>query len=173
MRRLALLALLLLAACARPPAALRGTFPALTPRDAQVKPPPPGTRVRWGGTIVSTTPERERTCFEVVSQPLDRRARPAEPDQTLGRFVACAPGFYDPVIWEKGREMTVAGTLGEPVTRRVEGHEYRAPVVHADTVYLWPERPNVVYYYDPWRFDSYYHPAWRWWGPPWRYGPWP
>lgn len=56
--------LLLLSACARPPAALRGSFGPLSPRDAQTR-AAVGERVRWGGEIVSTTPGRNETCFEL------------------------------------------------------------------------------------------------------------
>jgi outer membrane lipoprotein len=47
----------------------------------------------------------------MVSLPLDARARPRIVDQTYGRFEACAPGFFDPEIYEQRREMTVVGTV--------------------------------------------------------------
>src|SRR3989442_7827971 len=108
MRRSAhLLALpLFLAACARPPGALRGSFAPLTVRDAQTR-SAVGERVRWGGKIVNARPGKDSTCFEIVSKPLDHEARPLESDETLGRFVACAPGVYDPVIYAPGRDVNV------------------------------------------------------------------
>jgi outer membrane lipoprotein len=167
-RRAAALALALFAVgCARPPAALRGTYAPLGPAEARAR-DATGERVRWGGEIIRTTPEATETCFEILGKPLDGEARPREGDQTLGRFIACAPGFHDPAIHAAGREVTVTGTLAEPRTRPVGSYEYRFPVVRADTVHLWPERERVLYYYDPW-YDPF-------WGYPWGYpfwGPYP
>ena len=67
MHRLVLLTWLpVLAACApRIPPPLLGTFPELTVAQAQVQ-GVTGERVRWGGQIVSTTPQNNETCIEVV-----------------------------------------------------------------------------------------------------------
>jgi len=151
---------LLLGACARPPGALRGSFAPLTVRDAQAR-AAVGERVRWGGTIVNARPGKDSTCFEIVSKPLDEQARPVDSDETLGRFVACAPGFYDPEVYAPGREVTVTGTLAEPMSRKVGDYEYRFPVVKADTVYLWPKRPERIVYYNRW-LDWPWGPEWGW-----------
>ena len=67
MRRVWMLAVvLLLAACARPPVPLQGAYPPLTPSGA-LQPGTTGERVRWGGVIATTTPRNGDTCFEVVS----------------------------------------------------------------------------------------------------------
>ena len=160
MRRLACLFVLplLLTACARPPGALRGSFAPITVRDAQTG-NVVGQRVRWGGQIVSTKPGKDVTCFEIVSKPPDKQARPVDTDETLGRFVACAPGFYDPEVYAPRREVTVTGTLAETMTRNVGDYEYRFPVVQAETVYLWSRRQERVVYYDPW-----IDPFWPYWG---------
>jgi outer membrane lipoprotein len=99
------MSLLALSACARPPLDVAGEFSMTTVRDAQIA-ERPGERVRWGGTIVETRPQRDETCIEIVSLPLDRRARPHQTDQTFGRFLACASGFYDPEIHARGRDVT-------------------------------------------------------------------
>src|SRR5262249_36839351 len=126
-----------------------------------------GEAVRWGGEIVKARPGRGETCFEVLSKPLDRAARPRPVDETLGRFVACSAGFYDPAIYAAGRELTVAGTLAETSDRKVGDSQYRFPVVRADAVYLWPKRGPRPYYYDPWD-DPFWrpYPYWGWWPPP-------
>jgi outer membrane lipoprotein len=130
------LAIAMLAACARPPAVLRGDYASI-PVD-QARQGGATERVRWGGQIVRTTPERSETCFEVVAKPLDRAARPEPTDESSGRFVACAPGFYDPVLWQPGREMTAVGRVDGTVTARVGDADYRSPRLAADAVYLWP-----------------------------------
>jgi outer membrane lipoprotein len=158
--------LLLLAACATPPPVLSGSaFSEVTLQEAQGR-GLSGERVRWGGTIVSTTPGKDETCFEILSRPLDREARPRRTDQSDGRFVACARAFFDPAVYAPGREVTVIGTLQTPTVGKIGEYEYRFPRVAAETVFLWPEREAVqaYYYYDPWP-GPYWYPFWR----PWPY----
>jgi outer membrane lipoprotein len=147
----------MLAACMRPPARLAGSFPPTTVADAQAQ-DLIGGLVRWGGAIVSTQPGAAETCFEVVGHPLDRAARPLESDQTLGRFIACAPGFYEPAIYAPERRITVVGVIDTATTGKVGEYSYRFPRVRAETIYLWPERgPEPVVYYGPW---IYPYPFW-------------
>lgn len=154
---------LLAGGCARPPAALRGSFPPTTVADVQAG-AAVGERIRWGGEIVRTTPGAEDTCIEVMSQPLDRRAEPRAVDESYGRFVACAPGFYDPAIYAEKREVTVVGTVESFVDGQVGDRPYRFPKVRAETIYLWPKRePARVIYYDPWPYWGAY-PYWGPWG---------
>lgn len=152
------------AACARPPAALRGEFPPTTVADVQAR-ATVGERVRWGGVIVRTTPGAEDTCFEVMSKPLDRRAEPRTVDESYGRFVACVAGFYDPAIYAEDREVTVVGTVEGFVDGQVGERPYRFPKVRTEIVHLWPKREPrpVIYYYDPWPFLGPY-PYWGWFG---------
>jgi len=168
-RRLALLASLpVLAACARVPPQLQGIYPELSVAQAQAQ-SVTGERVRWGGEIVSATPQTGETCFEVVSQPLDRRMRPLPTDDTSGRFIACEPGFADPAIYAPKREITVVGTLEQPTSAKVGEYDYSFPKVRADAVYLWPKRePRDMAY--PYGYGGY--PGWGWgfgWGWGWPY----
>jgi len=159
-----LAALLVLAAC-RPPAPLQGTYTPLTPNGA-LQPGTTGEHVRWGGEIASTTPKNGETCFEVVSKPLDGRARPETTDQTDGRFVACSSGFYDPQVYEPGRQITVVGALEPPTAGKVGEAEYSFATVRADSVYLWPKRPRELGYYPYYGWGPY----WGWGGPWWGWG---
>jgi outer membrane lipoprotein len=155
-----------LAACATPPPVLSGgTFAELTVQDAQAR-DLTGQRVRWGGSIVATKPEKDQTCFEVVSRPLDREARPRRTDESDGRFLACAAGFFDPAVYSAGREISVVGTLQAPTVGKIGDYEYRYPRVAAEHVFLWPKREVVQasYYYDPWLTPIWY-PVWQ----PWPY----
>jgi outer membrane lipoprotein len=156
----------MLAACARPPRPIAGDFPPVQVSDVQ-RADHTGERVRWGGLIVQTRPEQNQTCFELVSLPLDARARPRLVDQTYGRFEACAPGFYDPAIYEERREVTVVGPVQDVVTGNVGAQEYRFPRVAAETVYLWPPRPDPSLYYDG-AYPSW--DPWPYWGGGWGFG---
>ena len=81
-----LLLVVAVAASARPPRDLGGTFPEITVGEAQ-RGVGAGTRVRWGGSIVTVDVDHRDTCFDMVSRPLDRWARPQETDATQGRFL--------------------------------------------------------------------------------------
>jgi outer membrane lipoprotein len=164
----------------RPPKPLEGEFEPSTVYDAQAS-DLTGQRVRWGGTIVSTTPEKDHTCLEIVSKPLDSRARPRPVDETYGRFDACGKGFYDPQIYSRGRDVTVVGTVEGSRTGKVGEYEYPFPRVDAETILLWPELPQYDYgsgYYYPYPAGVYVGPAWYpyyypyWWGayPYWGWG---
>jgi len=156
--------LALLAGCMRPPQPLAGDYANLTVADAQ-QGGYQGERVRWGGAIVETTQQSAETCFEILSMPLDARARPYPSDESYGRFTACSPGFYDPALFAPHREITVAGTLQEASRGKVGEYDYLFPRVAADAVYLWPTRPNVTYVYgDPYPY------GWGWGGWGWGWG---
>lgn len=147
-----------LSACATAPGPLRGEFSAVAPASGAVA---QGQRVRWGGSLIAAEPRAGETCFEVLARPLSESGRPYREDQAEGRFLACRPGFYDPALFDEGREVTFTGTVQGFETRRIGEYDYRYPLVAADVVYLWPPRREVeyIYAYDPWL--SHWGP---WWG---------
>ena len=61
--------------------------------------------------ILSTSNLGDRTCFEVLSRELDKYLRPSNEDFSDGRFIACKKGFQDPVVFSKGREITITGVI--------------------------------------------------------------
>lgn len=153
--------ILLASGCASTPEPLRGEFPAVNPQQAQTE-STTGQRVRWGGEIISATPRQNETCMEILGRALENdTARPVTSDNTQGRFIACAPGFYDPGVYAKGREITVVGTLGEPVSQKIGEYDYRYPHVAVEQLYLWAERldyngyPGGPPYYGPF-YDPFY-----------------
>ena len=135
MTRALLLLLLLPAACMRPPANLAGKFDPVTVPEAQAS-PREGVAVRWGGTLISTRPGNNQTCFEITSFELDGRARPRPSDHSPGRFIACASGFFDPAVYTPGREVTVVGALHGTTAGQVGQYDYTFPRVDAATVHL-------------------------------------
>lgn len=148
-------------ACSPVPQALRSEAVELSPAQARVA-GRTGLPVRWGGRIVATRPMGERTCFDVIGSALSVYARPRHmADDGSGRFVACAPGFYDPALYLKNREITVVGRIEgfEPPRQATPG--YAQPRVAATSVHLWPQAPNM----DP-RYP-YPRRPWPWWGWDW------
>lgn len=142
MKLLTALALgLTLTACATAPKPLQGQYSSLLPDQAATR-QTTGETVRWGGRIVSVEPRAQSSCFEVVAAPLNSAGRPQRVDQSEGRFIACRAGFYEPQVFQAGREITISGRIDGFETRKVGDYDYRYPRVAADVVYLWPERRN-------------------------------
>jgi outer membrane lipoprotein len=158
-----------LGACATVPAPLQGQFAPVTPKEALAN-NAQTTPVRWGGEIIAVDPKAGHTCFEVLGRELDSTARPIPHDPSLGRFLACREGFYDPEEFKQGRYLTVVGHIDGTEKGKIGEYDYTYPRVAADTVYLWPERSYVAapYYYDPWGPWGY-GPYWGgpYWGPYW------
>jgi len=132
----------LLSACATIPEPIAGDASQFSSTVAnQATPQAIGQRVRWGGVLVSTEPQTNRTCLELLARQLDRSARPiVGNDVHFGRFMACGPGFRDPAVYTQGREVTVVGELTGFTENLIGEYTYRYPMVTAQSIYLWPER---------------------------------
>ena len=151
---LAILAALLFSGCTSIPEQLKGEYASLNPENAAEK--DIGTSVRWGGVVLETRPEANHTCFEILSKQLENSMRPARADQSSGRFVACKPGFYDPEVFKKGREVTATGKLIHIDTRKVGEYDYHFPVLDIEFMSLWPKRRERAYYAYYGAFRPYY-----------------
>lgn len=158
---------LAVASCTTVPEQLQGEFPQLAP--SQVDPGAFGTRVRWGGVILATHHEENRTCLEILSRELDAYLRPEREDYTAGRYIACKDGFQDPEVFARGREVTTIGPIRNIRVREIEGFAYRFPVVDAERLVLWEKRRKVLVY------RGYHDPLYYPWGYPYwgRYRPFP
>lgn len=152
------IAVLALTGCATAPKPLQGEFASLSPEEAGQN-GRVGERVRWGGEIVAVETLATRSCFELLGKPLGDSARPSRRDESSGRFLACRDGFYDPALFEVGRDLTVIGSIEAIEPRRIGEFDYRYPRLAAEVIYLWPQRePYAVYpmhfwggyYADPW-----------------------
>lgn len=153
-----LLAALALVGCAITPQNLQGEYVATDPRQN----PEPGTPVRWGGDIVRVETKADRTCFQVLGRALGSDARPRRIDATIGRFLACHEGFFDPALYRRGREITVIGHVDGYETRPVGAFDYEMPRVRAEAVHLWrkPVEPQVQagFGWGWWPYDPFYRP---------------
>lgn len=170
----------LLVSCTSVPTQLQGEYTEVTP--ASVQPELFGASVRWGGLLVETRNEQNRTCFEVLSRQLDKYMRPLVEDTTLGRFIACTNGFHDPEVYAKGREVTVVGQIQSIEDRKIEEFAYRYPVLEVTDLVLWEKRKTVMHYnnyYDPFYspyywgrpyWGGYYSPYYGYPGAGWGYG---
>lgn len=159
----------LISACTTVPEQIQGDFPTITP--ARVDPGVFGSEVRWGGVILNAKNTDSQTCFEILSRDLDKYLRPELQDHTAGRFIACKDGFHDPLVFTKGREITMTGSIKNIEIRKLDDFDYRYPVLDVDHLVLWQKRRNVVVYrgfHDPWMWGGYRGWGHRGWG----YGGW-
>ena len=160
---LILMSVLLVSTCTSIPSQLQGDYTSLIAKDVTEE--NMETTVRWGGVVLETRPETDYTCFEILSKSLQTSMRPKKSDQTEGRFIACKPGFYDPEVFKKGREVTLTGKIIHLDVRKVGEYDYHFPVVDFDFMILWPKLRNRVYYdhYRPyyWHYPYYGRHYWR------------
>lgn len=167
LRSTLLLTAALITGCASVPAPLEGNYSeAFFPKQANDQ--SVGANVRWGGTVIETMPETDRTCIEILAHQLDRRARPEPSDEDLGRFIACRSEFIDPEIFVNGREVTVVGEIETFRDGNVGDYNYVYPVVDADAVQLWPVRVDKRYYGHA--YYGYGYPYWPYYHSPYYYG---
>jgi outer membrane lipoprotein len=147
---------LTLVACTTVPTQLQGEYPEISP--ARVEPSVYGSNVRWGGIIIDTRNEENRTCFEVLSRDLSKYMRPKLDDNTSGRFLACKPGFYDPEVFSKGRELTLTGSIQTIEEHPIDDFNYRYPVLEVSQLVLWEKRKDIIVYDN---YGPFYSPyAW-------------
>jgi len=120
-----------------------------------------GTTVIWGGVIVETDNRQGGTYLIVINTNLDSGRQPMEKDVSEGRFIAFSKEFLDPAIYQKGREITVAGEITGSEELLIGEKQYRYPVVTVKEIHLWEESKTYYdpYFYDPWYFSPY--PYWH------------
>jgi len=97
-----------------------------------------GKTVLLGGTIIDTRNPPDRTSIIVLQRPLGFRNKPTSEDISRGRFILYVAGFFDPVIYHPGREITVVGSVLGKEVRPLGEIEYTYPVIEKKELYLWP-----------------------------------
>lgn len=109
--------------------------------------------IRWGGTIAAIDNlEKGGTELEIVARPLARSGRPLHDDRSAGRFIAAIDGFLDPEIIERGRDITITGSVDGLRSGKVGDADYSFPVVRVDDYRYWkplPATPTGGYGYPP------------------------
>ncbi len=117
-----------------------------------------------GGLIARTTLKPEGSEIEALFVPVDSFGYPQDTPLSSQRFLALYPremGVLDPLIYQKNRRVTIAGTFTGIMAGKVDEMEYVFPVFRIVQIYLEPRRPAAVYYYYP---PPYPGPIW--WGYP-------
>ena len=132
-----------------------------------------------GGLIVSTKFTEEGSVIEAAYFPANNRGNLEKSKPSNVRFLATlsrGKGILDPVLYKRGREITIAGEFTGTKTEDIEKMSYTYPVFDIKEIYLWEEKTEVVPYYGMSAYGYPYYPymwdrygpwsPWRGWGPP-------
>ncbi len=129
-----------------------------------------------GGILASTRLMERGALLEAVYVPVDSNGQFLAVGAAAGRFLALYPkeqGLLDPLIFTKGRRVTVAAVFVDVSPGKIDTVDYTFPFFEIKDIYLWPEiteirfvpypmYPQPLWPYSPWPY--------RPWGP--YYGPW-
>lgn len=102
-----------------------------------------GKHARWGGVIAKVQNKADGTMLEIVHFELRSSLRPAQKDQTQGRFRVHYDGFLDPVVYKEGRSITAVGIIGDKEADKIGEHAYEFPVLKASNIHLWKEIKEI------------------------------
>ncbi|GBD99170.1 outer membrane protein slp precursor [bacterium BMS3Abin07] len=135
-----------------------------------------------GGIVVKTKVTADGSRIEAIYVPVDSNGYLQDIELPGNRFMAIYPkqqGLLDPLIYRKGRKITIAGEFTGTQTGKIGEMEYKFPVFEIKDIYLWNEKqyyiappypvlyPAYPYWWDdPWWYRHYYQPRYYWYGPP-------
>ena len=102
--------------------------------------------VRWGGVIIDVENKENFSLVQALFYPLNYSAHPRVDKPNEGRFVIKSAEFLDPMIYVKGREITVVGTLDGDIERTIGKKVIRVPLLTSTDIYLWPKHYHNDYY---------------------------
>ncbi|MHB8845151.1 MAG: Slp family lipoprotein [Nitrospirota bacterium] len=109
-----------------------------------------------GGVIVDSRLTATGSQIEALFVPVNSYGALRDTGQYEGRFLAVYPrskGLLDPLIYKKGREITLAGDFVGVRTAKIDELEYAYPVFEIRQIHLWEEYRQYPY---AWPYPSYY-----------------
>ena len=138
-----------------------------------------------GGVIVETKLTEKGSQIEALFIPVNASGSLRDSQLHQGRFLAVysrSKGILDPLIYRKGREITLAGDFVEVRKGKIDEMEYSYPVFEVRQIHLWEEYKDYPYawpypypYYNPYYYRSPFlydpwgrpYPGPYWPPPPW------
>ena len=102
--------------------------------------------VRWGGVIIDVENAENFSLVQALFYPLNYSSHPRLDKPNEGRFVIKSTGFLDPMIYAKGREITVVGILHGDIERTVGRKVIQVPLMLSTATHVWPEYYHKDYY---------------------------
>jgi outer membrane lipoprotein len=130
-----------------------------------------------GGVIVRAKFTEEGTRIEAMHVPVDRDGEFEDSGRSEGRFMALMPKdvmMLDPLVYKKGRRITLAGEFVGTRSGRIDEMEYTYPLFRIKQIYLWPHKKRYdqpPHFYDPWFYPYPYYYRHPWWYYPHRHAP--
>ncbi|MHB8173864.1 MAG: Slp family lipoprotein [Nitrospirota bacterium] len=120
-----------------------------------------GDVVIWGGMIIKTVNSGKGSEIYILETPLHYGERPEPMEYSEGRFIAGTRSYMDPLVYRRGKMVTVAGEVVgfKQIINQDDKLAYSYPVIQIRELTLWRKRR----YYNP------YYP-YGWYGPYWGYG---
>ena len=116
-----------------------------------------GNLFMFGGIIVNTTAVERGSVIEALYVPVNSRGYLKSVEDTGNRYLAVYPktyGFLDPLIFHKGREITIAGEFIALEAGKINEMDYTYPVFQIEEVHLWRDTSKK----DSYTGDSYHTP---------------
>ena len=127
-----------------------------------------------GGVIVETKLTEMGSQIEALFIPVNASGYLKDTSQYQGRFLAVysrSKGILDPLVFKKGREITLAGDFMGVRKGKIDQMEYAYPVFEIRQIYLHEEYQNYPY---AWPYYPYYYPYYSpyYYRSPFMYDPW-
>lgn len=97
-----------------------------------------GTRILWGGMIISSKNTKQGSLLEVLAYPLNKNHKPDTQTSPLGRFLIEHTEYLETVDYAAGRTVSVVGPLVEIRKGFIGEAEYQYPVLNGEQLFLWP-----------------------------------
>lgn len=125
-----------------------------------------------GGVVAKTRGTAEGSLIEAVFVSVNSMGYLRDVDVTGGRFLAVYPkekGILDPMIFRKGREVTVAGEFIGTRSGKIDDMGYVYPLFEIRELHLWDEQRSYTFVPPP--YPYWYYPRWYY-DPWWQFSPW-
>jgi len=118
------------------------------------------TPVRLGGLIIDVENKENYSLVQALFFPLNRAGEPQLDKVSGGRFVIKSPDFFDPIIYNRNRKITVKGALKGEIERTVGERIIKVPLIESSAIHLWPNEKiynDNGHYYSEDHHDDYDH----------------
>lgn len=117
-----------------------------------------GSKVIWGGIILSSKNLADKTVIETLQTPLDRTDRVINEEQSKGRFLIESKTYLDTYLYKPGKEITVAGIIRGITVQKIGEMDYAYPVL--EPLHMRVFEPQREPEYEPpppmWPYYPYY-----------------
>jgi len=117
-----------------------------------------GSKVIWGGIILSSKNLADKTVIEALQTPLDRTDRVINEEQSKGRFLIESKTYLDTYLYKQGKEITVAGIIRGITVQKIGEMDYAYPVL--EPLHIRVFEPQQELEYEPlppmWPYYPYY-----------------